>query len=615
MKTFEERTQQVRERIKVKKRKQKRLRGATALVCLAAMLVILFVPLDFSGLELWQYRNSPYYDLICKVHAATHEKPQSLVDGLVSIQNKNTMARPGEAVPQAPDANPPKEDLSNKGEYVETTDNQVAGVIEGDLIKRTDSHIFYLSRQSLAAYCIRGEASYQVGEFKLDHLFEKIREDGKAYWFDTYFRQMYLSEDGTAVTLILSGYGDLLSEKKENFLMLLNLDVSDPANMTEIDRVYLSGSLESSRLVDGTLMVFTDHFFSHNEVDLDQPETFVPRYGKPGDMTCIPAEDILSPEDPSRLAYTTVTLLNQKSLEIQDTAAFLSYSNSLYVSRDKIYAVHSYADQRGLQPGDHTVSMSEIGAMSYSGGKLELLGSTPVEGSVKDQYSMDEKDGILRVVTSTLETKDQWRGTRTRNANLYCIDLSDWTVIGKVVSFAPEGETVESVRFEGDYAYVCTAKVVELTDPVYFFDLSDPRNITWKDTGTIDGYSSSLVDFENGNLLGIGYGESGGMKIEMYRETESGVKGFAAYEQPSWLPATEYKAYFIDREQQMIGIPVYDREMRENSYLLLGFDGVRFRELGVFRMSLNADRNETRGLVIDGTVYLFDSGFYVYKLW
>ena len=32
----------------------------------------------------------------------------------------------------------------------------------------------------------------------------------------------------------------------------------------------------------------------------------------------------------------------------------------------------------------------------------------------------------------------------------------------KVVSFAPEGETVESVRFEGDYAYVCTAKVVKV---------------------------------------------------------------------------------------------------------------------------------------------------------
>ena len=101
----------------------------------------------------------------------------------------------------------------------------------------------------------------------------------------------------------------------------------------------------------------------------------------------------------------------------------------------------------------------------------------------------------------------------------------------------------------------------------------------------------------------------------MYRETETGVVGFATYEQPEWIMATDYKAYFIDRENQIIGIPVHQHFEGTNHYLLLGFDGVQFRELGVFRMSTNADLNETRGLVIDGVAYLFDSGFYRYKLW
>ena len=464
-----------------------------------------------------------------------------------------------------------------------------------------------------------------MGEFKIEGLPDQTNENGKVYWFDTYDRQMFLSEDGTTITLILSGYGDLLSRRKENFLLLLNLDVTDPANIREVDRFYLSGSHSDSRLVNGMLMVFSDTYITRNDMDLADPTTFVPQYGRPGDMKCIAPDGILAAEELPILSYTTVTLLDQKTLEMKDTAAFLSYSNALYVSNDTIFATHGYTEDRSTAEQNRTASMTEIAAMSYAGGKLELLGSIRVDGSVKDQYSLDEKDGILRIVTATLERTsykdgdgrpDLMRPTeRIRNANLYCIDLSDWSVVGKVEAFAPEGETVESVRFHGDNAYVCTAEVVEMTDPVYFFDLSDPANITWKDTGTIDGYSSSLVNFENGNLLGIGYGEDGGLKVEMYRETETGVVGFAAYEQPEWSMATDYKAYFIDRENQLIGIPVHQRFEGTNHYLLLGFDGVQFRELGVFRMSTNADLNETRGLVIDGVAYLFDSGFYRIKLW
>lgn len=626
MKTYEQRTSDVLNKITVRK-KQRRFRAGVAVVSLVALLIVLFVPIDFSAFRTWQYRNSPYYDLICKLDAATRQEPRSLFDVLNLLDRE---VAKGEVVPDAPNmapgvADPDSGAAENLGQYVETTDNQVAGVIEGDLIKRTDEHIFYLGRQSLTAYCIRGETSYQVGEFKIEGLPDKTNENGKVYWFDTYDRQMFLSEDGTTITLILSGYGNLLTEKKDNFLILLNLDVTDPTNIRELNRFYLSGSHSDSRLVSGMLMVFSNTYITRNDMDWADPTSFVPQYGQPGDMKCIAPDGILAAEELPVLSYTTVTLLDQKTLEMKDTAAFLSYSSALYVSDDTIFATHGYTEDRSTAAQIHTVSMTEIAAMSYKGGKLELLGGVHVEGSVKDQYSLDEKDGILRIVTATLERKAQYGDDgrtsqllpqqRIRNANLYCIDLSDWSVVGKVEAFAPEGETVESVRFHGDNAYVCTAEVVEMTDPVYFFDLSDPQNITWKDTGTIDGYSSSLVNFENGNLLGIGYGQERGLKVEMYRETETGVVGFATYEQPEWIMATDYKAYFIDRENQIIGIPVHQHFEGTNHYLLLGFDGVQFRELGVFRMSTNADLNETRGLVIDGVAYLFDSGFYRIKLW
>jgi uncharacterized secreted protein with C-terminal beta-propeller domain len=297
------------------------------------------------------------------------------------------------------------------------------------------------------------------------------------------------------------------------------------------------------------------------------------------------------------------------------------------VSKDKIFATRGYTDtEKTLTKGVYT-TMTEIACMSFDAAGLEIRGSVKLEGRVKDQYSMDERDGVLRVVTSTyreMSTIDAFGGElflgsdRKRNANLYCVSLEDWSVVAKVESFAPNGETVESVRFDGDYAYVCTAEVVTLTDPVYFFDLSDLNNITWKDTGTIEGYSSSLVNFGNGNLIGIGFGDERQLKIEAYRETKTGVESICSYEQYASF-STDYKSYYIDRENQLIGIGLYFWDTQEYNgywYVLLHFDGSAFRELAMIPMDDSGTLiQEMRGVVIDGWLYVFANDFHIQKVW
>jgi uncharacterized secreted protein with C-terminal beta-propeller domain len=155
---------------------------------------------------------------------------------------------------------------------------------------------------------------------------------------------------------------------------------------------------------------------------------------------------------------------------------------------------------------------------------------------------------------------------REINANLYCIDLATWQVAASVEQFAPPGESVRSVRFDGDYAYVCTA--IQTSDPVFFFDLSDLNNITWKDTGNITGFSSSLVNFGDGYLLGIGYNAEWWMKIEVYEEGENGVESVCLYEQKANF-SQDYKAYLIDREKGYIGLGLDDwGSERSDQYLL-----------------------------------------------
>jgi len=196
-------------------------------------------------------------------------------------------------------------------------------------------------------------------------------------------------------------------------------------------------------------------------------------------------------------------------------------------------------------------------------------------------------------------------GTFT-NANLYCIRLSDLRIAAEVIAFAPEGETVRSVRFDGHNAYVCTS--VMLKDPVFFFDLSDLSAITVKDTGTIDGYSSSLVDFGDGYLLGIGYGAAfSDLKVEIYQESENGVVSVDSYTVSNASFSENYKSYYIDRENRMVGLGMTryhsDPYGYASYYLLLVFDGYELEQ--VLLAPVEGEDACKRGVLIGDYFYIF----------
>jgi uncharacterized secreted protein with C-terminal beta-propeller domain len=323
-------------------------------------------------------------------------------------------------------------------------------------------------------------------------------------------------------------------------------------------------------------------------------------------------------------------LLDEKTLTPLGDAAFLSYSQEVYVSADSIYATSQYTERTELDDGyTHSEVMTEIARLSYADGTLTPMGKTSVKGSVKNQYSLDEYKGVLRVVTTTNSRK--FKETITGNnasvtipsandsgigAALYCIDINTWETIAKVENFAPEGETVESVRFDGDKAYVCTAVVITMTDPVFFFDLSDLNNISVKDTGVIDGYSSSLVNWGDGYLLGIGFNDQRQLKIEVYEEGETGVNSVTAYELDAGF-SLDYKAYFIDRENRLIGLCVVDYSKNHEDrhrYIVLHFDDFQLRE--VLNVGFITSPDYCRATLIDGYMYILgQESFKVVNVW
>ena len=172
----------------------------------------------------------------------------------------------------------------------------------------------------------------------------------------------------------------------------------------------------------------------------------------------------------------------------------------------------------------------------------------------------------------------------------------------------PDGETVRSVRFKGAYAYVCTAK--QMTDPVFFIDMSDVNNLECKDTGTITGFSTTLIDF-GGDLLGIGV-DSGvrSFKLEIYRETETGVECVCSLIKNATY-ASEYKAYYINRELGLIGLAITDYYIGDhpNRYVLYRYDGSSFIE--VLNVETRGTKNLHRGILIDDYFYILSNDVFM----
>ncbi len=615
MKTYDERMKGVEEKIKKKKTKQKILRAGliTAGSCLTvlAMALLLFLPYDRRPPDVTMYANSPYYDLIQSINEATYTPPryknnyELLKDTLASIGGIKNVAGSDMAPGDAENAPAVDDGLAMEGatgSYVEVTDNQVMGVIEADIVKRSDKHIYHLLDGCLRIYSIEGEASRELGSVNL--------LDNEDYYFTAaHSAQMFLSQDCTAVSIITSV---ALRESKEGCIAVLNYDVSEPDNIREAGTVFITGSFKSARMVDGQIMLLSNYYIPYDK-DFGDESTYLPQIGTLGNMQSIAAENICFPDELSSTTYTVVTLLDGKTLELTDSAAFLSFANEVYVSENHIFATRAYTESEG----ENRVQWSEISCLSYENGDLQHKGSVSILGDVKNQYSMDEHEGILRVVTSTQEWVQGeqeifWINGAKRNASLYCIDLERFQVVASVEGFAPEGENAQSVRFDGDYAYVCTAEVITLTDPVYFFDLSDLSNITYKDTGTIDGYSTSLVNFGEGYLLGIGYGDELQLKIEVYIETPTGVESLCSYEAFANF-SEDYKSYFIDRENRYIGIGYVGWEDNAVAYLLLQFDGYNLNKVTHAEMETR-HVEFVRAFAVDGYLYILENKLQVVKL-
>lgn len=379
------------------------------------------------------------------------------------------------------------------------TYKQVDAVDEGDIIKNDGSYIYWLANNTgvIHIYDKGGKIVSSIRDFEYkindEYAAENIAEDE---YENEYVTEMYISEN----TLIVNTQKSILGLMNTYFY-----DVSNAKSPVKCDSFSQSGFYVSSRLIDNRLYLVSCDYVDSAQCKTD--DDYLPYIcdGKSEDKIVLPCESICYCDNSNEPSYLVISEINvDDSDKSTQTKAVFGAGSDIYCNESTMYiTMNHFNTTRKTDRMDYSDVKTQIIKVSLSQDGIQFTALGEVEGNIHNQFSLDEKDGMLRIATTSYNDKGE------EINNLYILD-NNLKQIGAVTGFAPT-ESIKAVRFIGEMAYVIT---YEQTDPLFVIDLSNPSAPSIKGEVEITGFSSLLVPVDENTLLGIGYSteEAGGME-------------------------------------------------------------------------------------------------------
>jgi len=186
-----------------------------------------------------------------------------------------------------------------------------------------------------------------------------------------------------------------------------------------------------------------------------------------------------------------------------ENSTILSRPGAVYASKQSLYLAVRHQRQ-GMDYWFGEVEASEEAStihqfmMAADKPKTAYVGSGIVKGRALNQFAMSQKDGRLRLAT----TSGYLPSPEVHNTiSVLELKAGKLELVGQLDNLAPS-EDIRSVRFSGDLAFMVTFKKV---DPLFVIDLSDPTNPTVKGELKIPGYSTYMHFLDSQHILSIGF--------------------------------------------------------------------------------------------------------------
>lgn len=258
--------------------------------------------------------------------------------------------------------------------------------------------------------------------------------------FEMYFK------DGIVYAMFSSWGEYVFDEAQDSYIWAQSsrieaLNVADPANITSMGSFSLPGSISDSRIVGDVLYAVTyENGYCWNCQE------------KPN--TTVTSLNIQS--------ATSIAVVDQLSYDDNDPFGY-GWKKSVSVTPERMYIAG--IEWGGEGEGHSTIQVVDI---SDPGGDLVEGASVEAKGQIQSRWQMDEKDGVLRVVS---QPGIWWSDAMPAVQTFTVISSQSLQPLGYTELQLPKPETLRAVRFDGTRAYAITA---EQTDPLFTIDLTNP---------------------------------------------------------------------------------------------------------------------------------------------
>lgn len=495
-------------------------------------------------------------------------------------------------------------DTSAVNNFSSTTE-QVEGVSEADIVKTDGKYIYTLSNNTLNIFSAAGQNSVLLSQTKLS-----------AEQSDYSYSQsdMFLKNDRIIILLDRRELHPEYRRYDKYCTVLVIFDVSNREAPQKIAECAQDGPYTSSRMVGDYIYLVTTCSIDVGAMEKENPKTFVPNIICNDNTAIVPAYKIYGYDDTCNSTfYSVVGAYNYLDGALCDSTALLGGSTNVYCSKDNIIltkTIYYGIDEANNKSTQNTaVTLLEI-----KNGKIQYKASTEIEGSLENQFFIDEHQGYFRFVTTVNKidtdkpifdkiTSEPYSYQTVSSARLTVLD-KELKLCGQIKDLA-QGERVYSVRFMGDIAYFVTFRQ---TDPLFSADLSDPKNPKILGALKIPGFSEYMYPYGENQLLGFGMdadettGKTNGLKLSMFdisNPADVTEHNKMILDTFSYSPALyNHKAMLVSSNKNLIGFTAfrnYDTKYLIYSYTDNGFD---------LKASL------TIPYVTPGNKYVFDTGYF-----
>lgn len=409
------------------------------------------------------------------------------------------------------------------------TNVQEAGVDEPDIVKSDGETIFALDGERLNAVAAGEDTPRLLGDIAIGGRDSAVSGSRSARVSTAMGGESELLLAGERAYVLRSGY----TRDYRPITIVAEIDVANPAAMSVVRTLEVQGAYVSARQSGSVarLVVAASPRYPLGDHDGDGPATGAtgptgpagadPETGQPGWMPTatltdagsgsseqLPLVDCDSVARPASFSGTgllsVLTLDLDAGLPAIDADAVMTSGQTVYASTDSLYV----ATERWRWGASEASSVATTDIHRFDAsepGVTEYASSGRVEGSMLDQFSIDEHDGVLRVA-STREPAFGAAGEQSESFVTTLVEDGDALVRAGRVGGLGAGESVYAVRFAGDAAYVVTFRQV---DPLYALDLSDPADPRTLGELKLRGFSSYLHPISSGLLLGVGQAADG----------------------------------------------------------------------------------------------------------